>query len=148
VIVRQAGSFGDKGYHVLTEAVHAHIQPETQDLFYLLPHQRVIHIQVRLFYGEGVHIVFAPHLIPLPDLSLEHAVPVVWQAAVGLGGTPDVIVGVGLCSAAAFLKPLMLVAGVINHQIHYHLHAPAVGSGKHFFEGRKSSVHGIDVRVV
>ena len=82
-----------------------------------------------------MQIVFPPDLIPGPGLALEVAVPVVGQAAAGFGRPPDVVVGIGLDAAAALLEPVMLVAGVVDHQIHDHLHAPPVGAVQHLPEG-------------
>ena len=76
-VVRQSILLGDKGDDVLSEAVHPQLQPEPQDLLYLLPHQRVIHVQIRLLHGEQVEIILLPQLVPLPCFALEHAVPVV-----------------------------------------------------------------------
>ena len=58
VRIRQAGSLGDKGDNVLTEAVDTHVQPEAQDLFDLLAHGGIIHIEIRLFFCEQMQIKF------------------------------------------------------------------------------------------
>ena len=58
VRIRQAGRLGDKGDNVLAEAVDAHVQPEAQDLFDLLAHGGIIHIEIRLFFCEQMQIKF------------------------------------------------------------------------------------------
>ena len=141
-VIRQTVLLGDEGDHILPEAVHPQIQPEPQDVLYLLPHQRVIHVQIRLLHGEQVQIVLLPQLVPLPRLPLEHAVPVVGQVAAGLLLPPDVVVGIGRDAAAGLLEPLVLVAGVVHHQIHNDLHAPLMGALQHLFE----PIHAAELR--
>ena len=133
-VVRQSILLGDKGDDVLSEAVHPQLQPEPQNLLYLLPHQRVIHVQIRLLHGEQVEIILLPQLVPLPCFALEHAVPIVGQIAVGLLLAPDVVIGVGGDAAAGLLEPLVLVTGVVHHQIHNDLHAPGVSALQHLLE--------------
>ena len=133
-VVRQAVLLGDEGDHILPEAVHPQIQPEPQDVLYLLPHQRVIHVQIRLLHGEQVQVVLLPQLVPLPRFPLEHAVPVVGQVAAGLLLPPDVVIGVGRDAAAGLLEPLVLVAGMVHHQIHNDLHTSLMGALQHLFE--------------
>ena len=65
-VVGQTFLFGNVGDHIFPEAVHAHIQPKTEDLLYFLPDQGIVHIQVRLLDGEKVETVFFTHLI-LPN---------------------------------------------------------------------------------
>ena len=148
VVIRQAVLLGNVGDHVFPEAIHTHIQPETKDIFHFFPDFGVVHIQIRLLHGEQMEIVFLPHLIPGPGLTLEITVPVIGQFPVGLGGTPDVVVGVRFDSPAAFLEPFVLVTGVIYHQIHDDLHTPLMGAIQNLLEGFHAAVHGIDVHVV
>ena len=140
--------FGDQGDDVLPEAVDAHIQPEAQNSLDLLAHEGVVHIQVGLFDGEQMQVVFLPHLVPLPRLAFKMAVPVVGQLAVFSGGTPDVIIRVRLNAAPRFLKPLMLVAGVVDDQIHDELHAALMQAVEHLAESLHAAIHGVDVHVV
>ena len=148
MVVGQLLLLGDEGDHVLAEAVHPLVEPEAQDLFDLLAHEGIVHIEIRLLDGEQVQIVFPAHFVPLPGLALKHAVPVVGQLAVRSGGTPDVIVGVGIDAAAGFLKPLVLVAGVVDHQIHDDLHAARVRAVEHLAEGLHAAVLGRDIHIV
>ena len=90
--VRQSLGLGDVGDDILAEAVHAHIQPEAQDFLYLGADAGVVHIQVGLLDGENVEIVRLAHLVVLPRLALEHAVPVVGERAVLFRLAPDVII--------------------------------------------------------
>ena len=147
VIVRQAFFFGDVGDHILTEAVHSHVQPKAQDRLDLLPNQRMIHVQIRLLHRKQVQIVFSADFVIGPGLALEIGIPVVGQLAIS-GRAPDIVIGVGLDSLAALLKPLMLIAGVVHHQIHDQLHATVMAALQHFFEGLHTAEFRRDVHIV
>ena len=95
-----------------------------------------------------MHVIFAPDLVILPGLALKAAVPVIGQLAVFLTGPPDIIVGVGLLPAAAFLEPGMLVAGVIHHQVHNHLHPPVMGTPQNLLECLHAAVFRRNVHIV
>ena len=58
VRIRQTGRLGDEGDNILAEAVDTHVQPEAQDLFDLLAHGGIIHIEIRLFFCEQMQIKF------------------------------------------------------------------------------------------
>ena len=139
-VVGQTLGLGDEGDHVLAEAVYALVQPEAEDFLHFLPHEGVVHVQVRLLDSEEVQVVFAAQLVILPGLALEKTVPVVGQSAVRARGPPDVIVRVGLDAATALLEPLMLTAGVVHHQIHDHLDVPGVRALQHLFKGLHAAV--------
>ena len=134
VIVRQTFLLGNEGDDVLTETIHAHIQPELQDLLDLFTNQRIVHIQVGLLDGEDVQIIFLTDFVPCPCLAFEHGIPVVGQTAVFFGRAPDVIIGVRIDPLAALLEPFMLVTGVVDHQIHQHLHATRMSAVQHLTE--------------
>ena len=148
MVIRQTLGLGNEGDDIFPEAVHTHIQPELQNLLHFFPDQGIVHVQVRLFDSEQVQIVLLPHLVPLPGLALEHGVPVVGELAAGLSGPPDVVVGVGVDPLTGFLEPFVLVAGVVDHQVHQHLHAPLMGTVQHFFEGFHAAEFRGDVHVV
>ena len=52
MIIRQTFLLGDISNYIFTEAVHPHVQPESQNLLNFLTHQRIIHVQVRLLDTE------------------------------------------------------------------------------------------------
>ena len=148
MVIGQALFLGDKGDDILPEAVHPHVQPEAHDLLDLFPDQRVIHIQVRLLHGKQVHIVFLAHLVIGPGLALKVGIPVIGELAVFPGGPPDIVIRIGLNAAAALLEPLVLIAGVIHHQVHDDLHSPAVGSLQNCLEGLHAAELRIDIHIV
>ena len=134
MVVGQTFRLGNIGNHILTEAVHTHVQPETQDLLDLFPHQRIVHIQVGLLDGKQVQVILLAHLIPSPCFALKIGIPVVGQLAARLTGTPDVIIGIGLDALSALLEPLVLITGVIDHKVHDQLHAPLMGALQNLLE--------------
>ena len=146
--VGKALLFGDEGDHVLAEAVHTHIQPEAHDLFDFFPDPRVVHVQVRLLYGEQMEIVFAALVVELPGLPLNHAVPVVGEGAVLFGLPPDIVVRIGLLPPAAGLEPGVFVAGVVHHQVHDDPDPALVGAVEDLFESAHASVFPGDVHIV
>ena len=135
VVVGKSLLLGNEGDNVLTEAVNAHVKPESENLLYLLTYEGVVHVKVGLLNGEKVHVVFFAHLVPCPRLALKERVPVVGKAAVCLGRSPDIVVGVGLDSLTALLEPLVLGRGVVNNKVHDNLHASLVCAVKHLLEG-------------
>ena len=148
MVVRQSFGLGNVGDDVLTKAVNAHVQPVTQNFLDLLAHKRIVHVQIGLFDGEYMQIVFLAQFIPLPCLTLEIAVPVVGQLAVFLGRPPDVVIRVRLDAPARFLEPLVFVACVVDDEIHDELHAACMQTVQHLAEGFHAAVHGINVHIV
>ena len=126
MVVRQALLFGNKGDHIFTEAVDAEIEPEFEDLLDLCSDKRIVHVEIRLLDGKQVQIIFLPQIVPLPCLALKMTVPVVRQFSVRLCGPPDIIIGIRLDAPPGFLEPFMLVARMINDQIHDKLHPALV----------------------
>ena len=75
-------------------------------------------------------------------------VPVVGQLAVIPQRAPDIIIRIGIDSAAALLKPFVFVTGVVDHQIHDHLHSPVMGFPQAGLKGLHAAELGINVHVV
>ena len=147
-IVRQALFFGDKRDHVLPEAVHPFVQPEAHDFFDFLTNQWIVHIEVRLLYREQVQIVFPADRVKGPCLAFKVGIPVVGQLAVILQRAPDIIIRIGIDPAAALLEPFVFVTGVVDHQIHDHLHSPVMGFPQTGLKGLHAAELGIYVHVV
>ena len=147
-VVRQSFLFGDIRDHIFPETVHTHVKPKTQDLLHFFPHQGVIHVQIRLLYRKQMQVVFASYRVPGPGFALKIAVPVVGKLAVRLGGPPDVVIGVGVDPLAALLKPFMLIAGVVDHQIHDHFYIPLVGTVQYRFKCLHAAKFGGDVHII
>ena len=95
-----------------------------------------------------MHIIFAPDLVILPGFPLKAAVPVIGQLAVLPAGPPDIIIGVRLLPAAAFLEPGMLVAGVVHHQVHDNLHAPVMGTLQNLLKSLHAAVFRGNIHIV
>ena len=134
VVVRQALLFGNVGDHVLPEAVHPQFQPEAHDVLDFLPDFGVIHIQVGLLDGKQVEVVFSPDFIVSPGLALKIGVPVIGELPVFARRTPDVVIGIRLNPAAAFLEPFVLITGVVHDQVHDYLHTSGMGTIQHLTE--------------
>ena len=148
MIVRQSLFFGDERDDVLPEAVDAQVEPEFQDLLDLGPHERVVHVEIRLLDGEQVQIILLPQIVPLPGFALKMAVPVVGQLSILFRGPPDIIVGVRLDAPPGLLEPFVLVARMVHDQIHDQLHSALVQPVQHGPEGLHAAVFRRDVHVV
>ena len=148
MIVRQALLFGDKRDDILAEAVDAEIEPEFEDLFDLCSDKRIVHVQVRLLDSEQMQIIFLPQVIPLPRLAFKVAVPVVRQLSVRLCGPPDIIIRIRLNAPPGFLEPFVLVARMIDNQIHNELHAALVKPLQNGPERLHAAIFRRNVRVI
>ena len=148
VVIGQALFFGDVGDDILTEAVHPHVQPKAEDFLHLLADEGVVHVEVGLLHGEEVKVILPTHFIICPRLALKIAVPVVGELAIFTGAPPNVVVGVGLDTLAALLKPLMFIAGVVHHQVHHQFHPPLMAALQHFFKGLHAAELGVNVHIV
>ena len=146
--VRQSLGLGDVGDNILAEAVHAHIQPEAQDFLYLGADAGIIHVQIGLLNGKDVEIVRLSHLVILPRLALEHAVPVVGERPVLFRLAPDIVIPVRFLPAAARLKPRVFVARVVHNKVHDDFDAAFMRAVEHLFERRHPAVFGGDIHIV
>ena len=148
VVIGQALFFGDVGDDILAEAVHPHVQPKAEDFLHLLADEGIIHVEVGLLHGEEVEVILPTHFIECPRLALKIAVPVVGELPIFTGAPPNVVVGVGFDALAALLKPVMLVAGVVHHQVHHQFHPPLMAALQHFLEGLHAAELGVDVHII
>ena len=150
--VGQLRHLGDEIDHVLSEAVHAHIQPEAHNTLDLFADLGIVHVEVGLFFGKNVQIILSSLLVVLPREALELAVPVVgrelllpFKARI----PPDVVIAVRVVLALAALdEPFVLIRGVVDHQIQQHLEPELVCAVQHFFELVQRSVVGMYVFVI
>jgi len=146
--IGQAGRLGDHIDDVHAEAIDALVQPPAHHVEDLSAHPGVFPVEVRLLLGEEVQIILAGGFIILPGRAAEVGCPVVGLAAVP-GRAPDVVIAIGTVHRLAGLdEPRVLVRGVIDHQVHHQLDAPAVHLCKQLFPvgQRAEVVH--DVAVV
>ena len=115
--VGQAGLLGDQGDHVHAEPGHTLVQPEPHQVEHGGRHVGMIPVEVGLLGGEVVEVPLARPLVVGPGRTAEERGVVVGRPAVH-PVTPDVPVPVGVVPGGAALhEPLVLVAGVVDHQI-------------------------------
>ena len=121
------------------------MNPESHDLENLGLHGRVRRIEIRLEIVEAMEVPFLCHRIARPGRLLHarkhHALP-------GIGGPllrPDVPVTVlGLRIAARFLKPAVLVRGMVHHEIDQHADAALLCGVRELDEITQGAVGRID----
>ena len=147
-IVGQPLRLGDEGDDVLSKAVHPQLQPEAVDPLHLLAHRGVLHIQIRLLLGKQMQVILPAHLVVFPCLALEKTVPVVGMFSVFPGGTPDVVVRIRLLPPPGGLEPRVLVGGVVHHEIHNDLHAPAMRLVQQCFELLQGAVFRVYIAII
>jgi hypothetical protein len=126
-LIRERGILEDRPHRVQAEAVHPHIQPEADDVEHRLFHRRVPPVEIRLLFEEEVIVILAGPGIVFPRGAAEGRIPVVRRPAV-LAVAPDIPVPLRVIAAGAgFLKPRVLIGGVVEHQVQDHPDVPAVG---------------------
>ena len=152
IAVGKARRLGDEGHDILAKTVHTHIQPEAHDVLELLAHARIVHIEIRLFSGEEMQIVFVQPLIIFPCAALKMTGPVVGrEPASGHGASwpPVVIVVIGIVPALPTLpKPGMFVRAVVHHEVEEHPHAAFVRLLQQFPEHLEVAEVRMDVPVI
>ena len=132
---------GDEVDDVHAEAVHAPVQPPAHYRVDGPPHLGVLPVEVGLPGAEEVEVELPAPLVPGPGGPGEGRAPVGGlgarvpggQAGHVAGRAPDVPVGVGAGGAVrrygaapGGAEPGVLVAGVVDHQVHYQAHAAGV----------------------
>ena len=149
--VGQTLFFRDESDNVLSEAVNAHVEPETDDILYFLAHLGVIHIEVGLLLAEKVQIPLVEVFIIFPAGAGKGGEPVVgrflaaWLPALA----PEIVVMIRIITALfALLKPLVLIGGVVDDEIHNNLQPTLMGGGKQLLEFVKGAVFGVDIPVI
>ena len=110
--------FGDLVDHVQPEAAHAFVHPPQDHIVDLPADLLIFPVKVRLLHRELVEIVL-PHLRhPLPGRAAEDGFHLVGQDSF-LPVPPDIIVVIGVVfTFLRFLKPAVLVGGMVQHQVH------------------------------
>ena len=150
--IRQTGGLPDVGYNIFAKAVDAHLQPEAKNVLNLFPHLWVGHIQVGLFAGKEMQIIFIQVFVIFPRATLEHAGPVVRRIAFAAADTsmaPDIIVMIWICMGLfALLEPGVLVRGVVHNQIHKHLQPHPMCPVKNFPECIQSAVIRVNIHII
>ncbi len=138
------------------EAVHAHVQPEPQDGAELVADGRVLPVEVGLLGGEQVQVPLPRRAVGLGDAgpggAAEDGLPVVGRqfAVLPLAGAEVVAVprrGAGALGQRA-PEPLVLVGGVVGHQVDDDAQAQRVGVADQRVGVQEGAEHGVDGPVV
>ena len=133
--VRKPWLFGDETDNVHTESVNALFQPPVHHVKNFLTYNRVVPVQIRLFFGEQVQEIHICCLVIFPCRTGEAGTPVVRKASVFLCRTPDVVISVRVvCGFAALDEPFVFIRGMVYNQVHHDLDAFFVSCGKHTVE--------------
>src|SRR4051812_35760075 len=81
-VIAQQRIFNQDGAGIHAETIHSTLHPEAQHLRHGHAHLRISPIQVRLLREEGVVIVLARPMVPLPSAAAETTEPVVRRASI------------------------------------------------------------------
>ncbi len=77
VCIRKIQSLGNERNHIHAKTVDALIQPEAHELIYFLPNFWVFPVQIGLFFGKQMEVVFAGLLVVFPHIAAEKRLPVI-----------------------------------------------------------------------
>jgi hypothetical protein len=142
--IRQIGVFDQPVGHVDAEAVHASVQPETQDRLEFGTDIRMRPIQVRLVDVEQVQIPL-PVRHPSPRRAAEHASPIVGRTAGGRA-VPEQVAGSLRRTRPGrerLPEPGVPIRSVIGNQVHDDAQAVRV----RFFDQRLRVRQGAEARI-
>ena len=155
--VGEAFGLRDEVDDVHAEAVHAAVEPPAHHVVHGLADFGVFPVEVGLFAGKHVQVELLGLLVPLPAGAAEGGVPVVGFGAAfaGLqalhlaGVAPDVPIALGvLARGAGFEEPFVLVARVVDDEVHDEADAVGVEFFDEFVEVVEGAEHRFDVAVV
>ena len=133
------------GHRVEPQPIHAHVEPEGDEIEDLLLHARVVIIQVGLMVEEAVPEESVGFLVPGPvgAFGVGEDDPRVGVALVGVA--PDVIIAVRRSGVLArLLEPVVLVRGVVHDQFGDHPQPALMGLFQEFLEVVERAVIGVD----
>ena len=120
---------------IAAKAVDAAVEPEAQDLFDLFDNLLVMEVQIDLFIAVEMEIPETDLSIKFPSWLGKHRLPVIGGLFVVLAAFfPVIIIAVGRAWFLAFDTPLMLIARVIDDEVHDNPNAA-------FFGFRNQRVH-------
>ena len=142
--------------HVHAETVHAAVQPESEHVVELGADLLVLPVQVGLVGVEQVQVPLPGGAVrfgdPGPGAAAEHAFPVGGRLLTGLAAPVAEDVPVPLCrargSGQGSLEPLVVVGGVVGHQVHDHPQPELVGTGEEGGGVGQVAEPGVDLAVV
>ena len=131
------------------EPVDPAVEPVLDDAEEGLPHRRVGPVEVGLLGQEQVAPPLPGRLVEGPGRTPEVAAPVVRWTTVRGRVAPQVEVPVGAVAAAACrAEPLVLVRGVVGHQVDEQAHAAVVHGCDEVVEVVEGAEAGVDTGVV
>ena len=110
--------FADMVDNVKAEAFYAAVNPPVDHFIKFLADFRILPVEIRLFFGELMHIELIKLRNPLPDGAAETGSQVVRRASF-LAVPPYIVIMIRIIFAfQSFLEPVMFIGGVIQYQIH------------------------------
>lgn len=139
----------DEVDHVHSEPICTFVEPEAHDIMHRLADGRVLPVEIWLLCRIEMEVIFTGQLIELPRApwmksdqdctgeasipTLEVRDPVIRGMSVPVlvkpGRLPDIPIAVLIIlGASRLLEPLVLVAGVVDHQVHQQLHSPVMAA--------------------
>ena len=126
------------------ETVHPHVEPELHDAPHGFAHGRVVVIEVGLMAEEAVPVILLRNRVPRPVGEFRIQEDDAGAAIPGIGIAPDVPVALGvIVRTARFLKPGVLVRGVVQHHLNDDANSALVGPVQKGFEVFEYSVAGV-----
>ena len=135
--------------HVQPKAVHAPIEPEADDVPERLAHFWIAPVEVWLLREKEMQVILARGLVPCPGRSTKDRLPVVGRLPWGAAVAPDVPIPLGVVSTGAGLgKPVMLVRGMVEHQVHDHPNVALVGLAHQFVKVFQRAKERVNVAIV
>ena len=138
-----------KGNSIHAETGDTQLQPKAHDLENLCLHVRVGSIKIRLKIVEAMKVVCLGYVVIVPGALLH---PRKYHPGAGIFGFllgPDIPVAIlGLGVAARFLKPWVLVRGVVDHQVDHHAQPTLAAGLGEFHKIAQRTEAGIDPVVI
>ena len=153
--VGEARVLGDEVDDVHPEAVDAAVEPPAHHRVDRLAHLGVLPVEVRLLAREEVQVVLPARFVEGPRRPGEEALPVGRLGAGGAGGhplagrAPPVPVALRVVGGRARLhEPRVLVAGVVDDEVHHQPHPARVQGLEELVEVGQGAERRVDVLVV
>ena len=138
--LREGLILGNHADYVHAEAIDSLVAPEFHHIIDFLADLFIFPVQIRLFFGKKMEIIHLCLIIIFPCRTSENTAPVVRLFSV-YRIFPDVVVAVWIVFGFfAFQEPLVLIRGMVYHQIHQHLDFTPVRFLKELFIVVHSSV--------
>ena len=134
---------------IQAEAVHSHLQPELHHLPHFFADGGVVVIEIGLVAEETVPVVCLGNRVPGPVGEFGIHENDAHALILGVGVAPDIPIAARDCPATSrFLKPGMLVGGVVQNHFDDHADAALVGGLEKELEVVEIAVAGMDGGVV